>query len=835
MDSTNKVRATTNRNENSIDQHEEHVACHPGSALPSTILDTVLPLRGLTEPNSSTIHTLSSLSIEQLSELENTLRHVKMTKIQQLNPSQEPTAMSQDAGLSRNVHSPIVRSIPRPIASSGTGMRQYMSVMNPGTPNNNNNVTIPPSIQIIDLIPWLKFQYKTRNEKKIITIRADVDSINNLQTIPLDFREANCLYPSADGPEHLYNGTRRNYECECNEQGWKLAYLNPVILCGKRGLLQQAVVNFRNATTEQKSRRAKRREKKDKEQRHFCENNSTCRSQEHWYHPHPGMAPLGTGTRIGPTRLYPQSHLNHWSPNTVTINNTQAAGPISWQPVLTSSLHHTTQRPETSDTIPNNGYNQHQLPVSSTEQLLQPSLANTQDPSSLGAPHSLPATILPISSSTFGNTNNFIEFDRYFKNQVQNIRIRCDIDGVNIDEIPIEVKRTNCVYPRSFIEKESEGLDGTTSPQSHRQWEPTSVRQAEESYLNEIGWKLCFINRSILEGKRQLLQQALDAYRRRFLPMSCHPRARVEPLLLTRRSSTSQGISLPPSNSRHSSLGKRYQKQKSIDPSFRIQGRYTTTSNDQPSDSEGIGNQENDNEGSAEGFTNASNMSSGEESSASSSSSSSSLASDGNFHSQMSLLTFQGSIRTYSLGSESGSARSRPRVRPTTTTRVIGPRTSSPLPLFPTGSFNAIKKHFVSRSSHPNQSQSHEEFRTPKRVRWNSSPEGASELYHEQSSVDEYNREEQDLSEVGSLHNDNHASGSDSEEIITEDLGQNAIDQEEDDESNYWMSRLQNSEYQEDHNFVSMTTEELIGALTSGYNSDIEDEDDEDDEYSYFL
>ncbi|KAG0376445.1 hypothetical protein BGX24_007752, partial [Mortierella sp. AD032] len=54
-------------------------------------------------------------------------------------------------------------------------------------------------------------------------------------------------------------------------------------------------------------------------------------------------------------------------------------------------------------------------------------------------------------------------------------------------------------------------------------------------------------------------------------------------------------------------------------------------------------------------------------------------------------------------------------------------------------------------------------------------------------------------------------------------------EEEDEDDVDWWKSRLNNSEYAEDHQMVSMTTEELIGALTNCYNSDVEDYYDEED------
>lgn len=69
------------------------------------------------------------------------------------------------------------------------------------------------------------------------------------------------VYPRANLPKETYKGNRWTYETECNDLGWKLAWLNKFEIAGKRGLIQRAVDSYRNRYPSMRSRRVARQEK----------------------------------------------------------------------------------------------------------------------------------------------------------------------------------------------------------------------------------------------------------------------------------------------------------------------------------------------------------------------------------------------------------------------------------------------------------------------------------------------------------------------------------------------------------------------------------------------
>ncbi|KAI9245432.1 hypothetical protein BY458DRAFT_537037 [Sporodiniella umbellata] len=81
-------------------------------------------------------------------------------------------------------------------------------------------------------------------------IRINIESVL-LDTIDLDFKKANCVFPRAATltPETPNLSQRRLEEIKCNEIGWKLAWLNPRQLANKKSLLQRALDIYRHEFT----------------------------------------------------------------------------------------------------------------------------------------------------------------------------------------------------------------------------------------------------------------------------------------------------------------------------------------------------------------------------------------------------------------------------------------------------------------------------------------------------------------------------------------------------------------------------------------------------------
>lgn len=93
--------------------------------------------------------------------------------------------------------------------------------------------------------------------------------------------------------------------------------------------------------------------------------------------------------------------------------------------------------------------------------------------------------------------------------------IRTDLLQVDTSLIDDKFKSENCVYPRANLPKE----------------EYHGNRWAYETECNVLGWKLAWLNKEEIAGKRGLIQRAVDSYRNRYPSMRSRRVARQEKLM----------------------------------------------------------------------------------------------------------------------------------------------------------------------------------------------------------------------------------------------------------------------------------------------------------------
>ncbi|KAI9484094.1 MAG: hypothetical protein EXX96DRAFT_520950 [Benjaminiella poitrasii] len=128
------------------------------------------------------------------------------------------------------------------------------------------NHTVPvatanePTSEVKDGVEWVSFVYSHNRTLKRYSIRTDIKNVA-LNAVDDKFKTENCVYPRANLPKESYKGNRWAYETECNDLGWKLAWLNKTEIAGKRGLIQRAVDSYRNRYPSMRSRRVARQEK----------------------------------------------------------------------------------------------------------------------------------------------------------------------------------------------------------------------------------------------------------------------------------------------------------------------------------------------------------------------------------------------------------------------------------------------------------------------------------------------------------------------------------------------------------------------------------------------
>ncbi|CEP18817.1 hypothetical protein [Parasitella parasitica] len=97
--------------------------------------------------------------------------------------------------------------------------------------------------------------------------------------------------------------------------------------------------------------------------------------------------------------------------------------------------------------------------------------------------------------------------------------IRTDLQQIDISAVDDKFKIENCsleqVYPRANLPKE----------------EYHGNRWAYETECNVLGWKLAWLNKDEIAGKRGLIQRAVDSYRNRYPSMRSRRVARQEKLM----------------------------------------------------------------------------------------------------------------------------------------------------------------------------------------------------------------------------------------------------------------------------------------------------------------
>jgi hypothetical protein len=110
------------------------------------------------------------------------------------------------------------------------------------------------------------------------------------------------------------------------------------------------------------------------------------------------------------------------------------------------------------------------------------------------APGPIPE-ITPLVVRQDQNGVQWIAFE-YSRDRVKmEYTIRCDVESINVDELPQDFKTENCVYPRISCPKD----------------QYKGNRFYYEAECNTLGWALAQLN-SCLRGKRGLTQRAVNTW-----------------------------------------------------------------------------------------------------------------------------------------------------------------------------------------------------------------------------------------------------------------------------------------------------------------------------------
>ncbi|KAI0019712.1 hypothetical protein F4780DRAFT_771112 [Xylariomycetidae sp. FL0641] len=443
----------------------------------------------------------------------------------------------------------------------------------PGIANNAAPGPIPATTPLVvrqdnNGVQWIAFEYSRDRVKMEYTIRCDVESVNTDELTP-EFKTENCVYPRACCPKDQYRGNRLQYETECNTVGWALAQLNPC-LRGKRGLIQRAVDSWRNSNQDPRlrSRRVRRMAKM---------NTRKAVSSPHATHmPGPsgpagmstpgGMGP-GAGTPMGKpgmSNMGPQMHHHH-----AHEGSAQGGDEVGDGEYMDESHHHHHQAPggpasgNADDVRPAHvfaGY-PHQYPGHAN------SAASSMHEGISGANHG-PITARRQSRDSDNETpeglfpdlpeakkRKFILVDD--NKRGGRLRVRVTLEGVDTREIPDSFRKSSSVYPRSYFPREMQspppsatgsrffqedlsddegvevegGRTGRSRGNNARERVMVKVplsdgtegevaiprirkgTRAKEVRLNDLGYRMAWLQSRVFAGRTIFMQRALDCYR----------------------------------------------------------------------------------------------------------------------------------------------------------------------------------------------------------------------------------------------------------------------------------------------------------------------------------
>lgn len=422
-------------------------------------------------------------------------------------------------------------------------------------------------------VQWIMFEYSRDRVKMEYTIRCDVASVN-VDALSPEFKTENCVYPRACCSKDQYRGNRLVYETECNTVGWALAELNPP-LRGKRGLIQRAVDSWRNSNQDPRlrSRRVRRMAKLNNRKA-----NAVAAAAAHLSAASPGVQPLsssgsaGLGLK-GPANLMPNSgaQLQHHHHQPGADSATTANGDDDMGAMLQQHHHHNGQSsysnvqnqlaaensrangghlsPAVGESEYGNGqtHHHHQGPNSGNDirprnvfhypssypsenvpgSSMPPSMHSAMD--TMGPTTSAP-TAVSTSTPPVSNTSLFGDIPEHKRRKFilvddphrgSRVRVRVMLDQVHMQEIPDSYRKSNSVYPRSFISSQ-EDLDNNGT-EIHTQVvvpmldgsnmtiptpPPSSQKRKKENDLNELGYRMSWSQSRVFAGRTMFLQRA---------------------------------------------------------------------------------------------------------------------------------------------------------------------------------------------------------------------------------------------------------------------------------------------------------------------------------------
>lgn len=444
---------------------------------------------------------------------------------------------------------------------NGAPQLQSPGSQGPGGVNNPNAAPgpIPATTPLVvrqdgNGVQWIAFEYSRDRVKMEYTIRCDVESVIT-DELPQEFKQENCVYPRACCSKDQYRGNRLIYETDCNRVGWALAQLNPS-LRGKRGLIQRAVDSWRNSNQDPRlrSRRVRRMAKVN------GRGKSSTPSQTPAHLPTPTAAP-GMPQAPGPM---PPTHGQHM-------------GKPGMGHMAQPMHHHPGAHPDNGpggDEVGEHEYHHNPQDVSGGNDVRHtqvftgygaqgyPASTHGPPPMSHMGPHATRSSRQDHAGEHAGLFPDMPEAKKRKFILVEDnargsrLRVRVTLQGVDTNEIPDSFRKSSSVYQGSFFRREmqspppsptgtrffqhdidddrvqdtegrSAGRAGVKRKAAEMMHVPigegqesevavdrlTKSQRQKEVKLNDLGYRMAWLQSRVFAGRTVFLQRALDCYR----------------------------------------------------------------------------------------------------------------------------------------------------------------------------------------------------------------------------------------------------------------------------------------------------------------------------------
>ncbi|EQL00041.1 ribosomal protein L24E [Ophiocordyceps sinensis CO18] len=410
-------------------------------------------------------------------------------------------------------------------------------------------------------VQWIAFEYSRDRVKMEYTIRCDVESVTTEELSP-EFKQENCVYPRACCAKDQYRGNRLMYETDCNRVGWALAQLTPP-LRGKRGLIQRAVDSWRNSNQDPRLRSRRVRRMAKMNNRKHVQGTPT---------PHPGAAHMpGPGGPMGPGGVPAMGKPGMGSMGQPMHHHAgghaDGGAPGGGDEVGTGNSYeeqHHHQAPTAPGHVGDDvrqahvfaGYGGQGYPTGAqggSMSHMAPRAGGAIPARSHGRSHCHePDGLFPDIPEA--KKRKFILVEDNVRGS--RLRVRVTLDGVDTNEIPDSFRKGASVYPRSYFPREmqspppsatgsrfftddvsDDGIEETEGRDTSHHRAPKAVgevvkvamaeghdgeatiprtrnsRRGKEVRLNDLAYRMAWLQSRVFAGRTVFLQRALDCYR----------------------------------------------------------------------------------------------------------------------------------------------------------------------------------------------------------------------------------------------------------------------------------------------------------------------------------